>query len=402
MKYLTIKETAVRWGVSERTVNKLCADGRVEGALKFGSVWSIPEDAEKPIDPRKLKKLQAEAFESVAQTEKIMRVAMPLLNTPFPLGKAKEAAESFEDADTRNIALAEYYYFSGQAEKASNVAEPYLMHEDIALRVSACWIFAYANLALNRISKTKLAMGVLKSLTAAMDENTPIRDKALITCVSTGASVLLHLPLPKILTSLKTYIHMLPAGLRLFVLYVEAHHAYLNGQYGVAIGIAETALALESELYPIPSIYLHLVATMGYINMNHAKEVKGHMLEAWRIAKPDDLIQAFGEHHGLLGGSLEATFKKDYPEDFKRMIDITYKFSAGWRKVHNPETGHDVADNLTTTEFAASMLAARGWTNQEIADHMGLSEYTIRHYISIAMQKLNIRQRDGLAEFMLK
>ena len=90
---------------------------------------------------------------------------------------------------------------------------------------------------------------------------------------------------------------------------------------------------------------------------------------------------------------LEAVLKKDYPEDFKRIIAITYRFSAGWRRVHNPVTGHDVADNLTTTEFATAMLAARGWTNQEIADHMGISPNTVKQYISTTLQKLNIRQR---------
>lgn len=406
MKYLTIKETAVRWGVSERTVNKLCAEGRVEGAQKFGSVWSIPEDAEKPIDPRKLRKLQAEAQTVTEETESIIEktihMAMPLLNTPFKLGEAKKAAEAMEDEDARNIALAEYYYFSGQAEKASDLSEPYLNHQDTALKLSACWIFAYANLSLDRIPKAKQSMAVLQEMVASIDENIPIRDKALITCISTGASVLLHLPLPKILTPLKTYIHMMPPGLRLFVLYIEAHHSYLNRQYGVAVGIAETALALEAELYPIPSIYLHLVASMGYINMNHPEMAKEHLIEAWKIAQPDDLIEAFAEHHGLLSGTVEGVLKKDYPEDFKRIIGITYKFSAGWRKVHNGDTGNSVADNLTTTEFAASMLAARGWTNQEIATHMGLSEYTVRHYVSVAMQKLNIKQRELLANYMLK
>ncbi len=327
---------------------------------------------------------------------------MPLLNTPFKLGEAKKAAEEMSDSDARNIALAEYYYFSGQPEMASVMAEPYLSHKDVALRLSACWIFAYANLALDRIPKAKLCMGILQQMVSSIDGNTPTRDKALITCVSTGASVLLHLPLPKILTPLKQYIHMMQPGLRLFVLYIEAHHSYLQGQYGVAVGIAETALALESELYPIPSVYLHLVASMGYINMNHPEMAKQHLAEAWKIAQPDDLIEAFGEHHGLLGGCLESTFKRSAPDDFKRMIDITYKFSAGWRKVHNPETGHNVADDLSTTEFAACMLAARGWTNQEIADHMGVSQITVRHYISSSLQKLNITQRKDLQKFMLK
>ena len=91
------------------------------------------------------------------------------------------------------------------------------------------------------------------------------------------------------------------------------------------------------------------------------------------LAQPDDLIEGFGEHHGLLGGMLEAEIKPAWPEDFKRVIAITYRFSAGWRRVHNPQTGEEVADNLTTTEFAAAMLAARGWTNQEIAAHLRIS-----------------------------
>lgn len=41
-----------------------------------------------------------------------------------------------------------------------------------------------------------------------------------------------------------------------------------------------------------------------------------------------------------------------------------------------------MADDLTTTEFAAAMLAARGWTNQEIAEHMNISPNTVKQYIS--------------------
>ncbi len=42
------------------------------------------------------------------------------------------------------------------------------------------------------------------------------------------------------------------------------------------------------------------------------------MLLAWEIARPDGLIEAFGEHHGLLVGVLEATLKKDWPKEFKQ------------------------------------------------------------------------------------
>ena len=50
--YTTIHEIANRWEVSDRRVNVLCAEGRIEGAVKFGNTWAIPEDAEKPADAR--------------------------------------------------------------------------------------------------------------------------------------------------------------------------------------------------------------------------------------------------------------------------------------------------------------------------------------------------------------
>ncbi len=57
---------------------------------------------------------------------------------------------------------------------------------------------------------------------------------------------------------------------------------------------------------------------------------------------------------------------------------------------------------LTTTEFAISMLACRGWSNTEIADHMGISRGTVKNRLSTTYAKLGITSRSGLKEFMLK
>lgn len=63
--FLTIKEIAEQWGITPRRVQKMCADGRVKGAKKFGRDWAIPFDAEKPHDRRittgNYKKIQDES-----------------------------------------------------------------------------------------------------------------------------------------------------------------------------------------------------------------------------------------------------------------------------------------------------------------------------------------------------
>lgn len=50
--FMTVKETAEKWGVSVRQVQALCNDGKIEGTVKFGKAWAIPEDAERPVDGR--------------------------------------------------------------------------------------------------------------------------------------------------------------------------------------------------------------------------------------------------------------------------------------------------------------------------------------------------------------
>ncbi len=50
--YLTIRETAEKWGLHPRRVQRMCCEGVIEGVFKFGGVWAIPKEAEKPRDRR--------------------------------------------------------------------------------------------------------------------------------------------------------------------------------------------------------------------------------------------------------------------------------------------------------------------------------------------------------------
>ncbi|MBK5262841.1 MAG: Fic family protein [Peptostreptococcaceae bacterium] len=52
MKYMSTKETSDNWKISDRRIRVLCAEGRIEGAIKIGRNWSIPASAVKPVDAR--------------------------------------------------------------------------------------------------------------------------------------------------------------------------------------------------------------------------------------------------------------------------------------------------------------------------------------------------------------
>ncbi len=405
MEYITVRQAARKWKVSERLAQQYCASGRIHGAEKFGGAWAIPADSRKPADPRKKQRQPAPtrlAPRPAPSEPAADLMPMPLMNGAFVPGHCREYVEEIADTRLRDIARAEYYYFSGRPEEAIREAERYLSHENLSLRLSACLIYAYSNLSVGQIRRAQYTLAEVQGVLAAADEHTPPQMRALAAFTVTAAAVLLHLPPPEGTGDLREYIRFLPPGLRMFALYVQAHHTYLQGDYGKSIGIVETAFAVQGEEFPIPAIYMHLAAVMDYMGLKQPEQAQAHLMAAWDLARPDDLIEGFGEHHGLLGGMLEAALKKDWPEDFKRIISITYRFSAGWRKVHNPATGEQVADNLTTTEFATAMLATRGWTNQEIAAHLGISLNTVKQYISTVLQKLNIKQRKDLKRYMLR
>lgn len=49
---MTTREAGEQWGISERRVRTLCAEGKIPGAYQEGRIWKIPLQAEKPADGR--------------------------------------------------------------------------------------------------------------------------------------------------------------------------------------------------------------------------------------------------------------------------------------------------------------------------------------------------------------
>ncbi len=52
MGYLSASQAAKKWNVSQRRVQVLCSENRIDGAFKVGEVWAIPENVPKPLDFR--------------------------------------------------------------------------------------------------------------------------------------------------------------------------------------------------------------------------------------------------------------------------------------------------------------------------------------------------------------
>jgi excisionase family DNA binding protein len=50
--FMSTKQAAEKWGISDRRIRVLCSEGKIPGAYQEGRGWKIPQDAVKPADGR--------------------------------------------------------------------------------------------------------------------------------------------------------------------------------------------------------------------------------------------------------------------------------------------------------------------------------------------------------------
>ena len=55
LSFISAKEAAEKWNISQRRVAILCSEERINGAMMVGNMWIIPSNAEKPIDKRTIR-----------------------------------------------------------------------------------------------------------------------------------------------------------------------------------------------------------------------------------------------------------------------------------------------------------------------------------------------------------
>ncbi|MBJ8325862.1 Fic family protein [Streptococcus pacificus] len=52
MAYMTVRQAAELWGISDRRIRTLCKEGKIPGVIREGRAWKIPVDSKKPADGR--------------------------------------------------------------------------------------------------------------------------------------------------------------------------------------------------------------------------------------------------------------------------------------------------------------------------------------------------------------
>ena len=98
MKYLSVKEIADKWGVSERSVRSYCAAGRIPDAFLSGKTWNIPENARFADYKELLKSGLVDAVDITTSNDWHVPIALDALDAGLPVSVEKPIGMNFDES----------------------------------------------------------------------------------------------------------------------------------------------------------------------------------------------------------------------------------------------------------------------------------------------------------------
>lgn len=415
MDYLKIEDAAKMWELSPRRLQTLCAQGKVEGAIRFGRAWMIPVDARRPIDGRS-KAGRAKAMER-------LEVDMPLpRKTPFLYmtdlyripGTADAVAQGLVDNHEAYVLFqAEVAYARGEIDKVYEHAN-YLLGKrsgfyavlaaGMLLAMCAIW---QGDIVMWRRAKNHIAeapakndndLDMMQLAISAMDI-TIYNLNSFPSWFEIGCFEPVH---PDAYPAAKVY---------------YAKYLYICA-YAVATGVDQMegiqGLSLMnvvpntveplicwamSEHTVISEIYLRMTCAAAYHNLGMDEQAVRHIDRAVALALPDRLYGLLAEYGRVLGDLLEQRIVAADPVVWEQVKKLYRGYHDGWMAISGAVRGKTMARGLSTKQREVAKLAAFGMSNKEIAARMNMSLSAVKQMLLTISDKTGV-SRDEFAGFL--
>ena len=413
MEFLNITETAEKWGISPRRLQTLCANGKIEGAARFGKAWMIPKSTLKPVDGRTKASKEKKAI--------ALDMDMPMpRKTPFlhmtdlysSAGTAEKSIAALADnPEAQTLFAAEIAYSKGQIEKVYNSAY-YLLHKHSGFYAV---ISAGMLLALCAIWRGDLNMWRQAKIHIAEAPAKSDADRDIMTFSITAIDSILYdaSSFPewfKLGRFEPLHKDTLPAATVFYAKYLYAtgyalatKQLELQGMQGLSLltMLPNTIEPMISQAVAdnsiIAEIYLRMTCAAIYHNSGNNEQAIYHIDRAVALALPDKLFGILAEYGRTLDSLLEQRISRVDMDAWHAVRDLYHIYLAGWTKLSGSVRGKNLATTLTSKEREVAKLAAFGFKNGEIATTLHMSVSAVKQAITNVSNKTGMSREDFAA-----
>lgn len=410
MDQITAQQAAEKWNLSIRTVQDLCAKGRLDGAERWGRVWMIPADADKPIDGRTKTARQKETEPP--------RILMPRQTPNLIMSDLYCTSGSGETcvkklAGTPEVSAIFSAWLSwgqGNVQKALEITLPLLRAKtdfygtlNIGTLLMACALWQ------NDISLWHTGRAHVAGVRCANEYEQKIRDLWL---GINDAGVLTNI------RNLNWYywgeFEKLPTDSLPAVWFYYARH-----MHKIARSIARGDSAVPDihglgmmQMYPflaepliaqvqrvgslMAELCIRFLCADAYLSIGLREQGIHHLDLALSLALPDKLYGVLAEFRGLFYTLMDERLERmdaDAAEAVKRI----YKDMIGnWGEMKN----RPITITLSERQSEIAQLAAIGLSNGEIAKRLDVSIHTVKSTISMIMNKTGTKKRSEFSRYI--
>lgn len=415
MDYLKIDEVAAEWGISTRRLQTLCAEGKIEGATRFGRAWMIPKSAKKPKDGRTKEVREAQA--EMKNADMPMPRKTPFLymtnlyNSP---GCAENAIEDLADnPEAQTLFAAEVAYSRGEIDKVYGSAN-YLLEKHSGFYAVLAGGVLLAQCAiwrgdLNMWRKAKI------HISEANTKDDRERDIATLSICAVDSMLYDVKSFPdwfKIGCFELLHKDSLPAAKVFYAKYLYATGHGLASKTFELEGVSGLALMglLPATIEPmisqamadntvIAEIYLRLTCAVAYhYSKNDAQAIR-HIDRALALALPDKFYGLLAEYCRTIGTLIEMRLKMIDEAAWNEVNGLYNIYVENWSKLNSRITGRQIIANLSKQNREIARLAAFKLSDAEIGARMNMSISGVKQAIRIIKQKSGL-ERDAFAAIL--
>lgn len=415
MNRISAQEFSEKWGMSLRSVQTLCKNGRIPGAEQIGRTWLIPADAQRPLDGRSK---AGKAAKEISPANQPLPRKSPFLdmtdlyNAPGKADTCKEAL--FRHPEAQALFAAEVAYSRGEIDKVYEQANYFLEnHTGFYAIISGGLLLSLCAMWKGDIEMWYQAR---RHILEAPCKDDVDRDIVMLTLAAADSAIrntndfpdwFVHgcfdnLPRDAHPAARVYYVkHLLISAQELALGNAEHDGVYGFGLMKTLPYIVEPMISqMVVDKVVMAEIYLRLLVAIAY--HQYGDDIRGgaHLDKAINLCLADGFYGPLVEHRRQLGLFLDDHLARIDPESLKKVKTLHKQLHAGWTKIHNAVLERSVQESLTIREREVARLAAFGLSNQQIAKQLSLSNHTVRSLLNTARDKIGTEKRTDLALYI--
>lgn len=389
---MTVRQAAEKWGVSIRLVQVLLNRKRIDGAVRFDNhAWMIPMDAEKPGDPRFVKKENS-----------LSRELADVLSATWvsaPPGNPAAILRAVKDEIHKAVLEIGFAYARGDFEP---VKRRFMEIENDAVKLAASPAAIAAAIGMGDYPFYLRIESWLKHIVKA---NVSAGVTAFAELALAGAYLGAGAPrmTPEWLKN--GDFTALPDMAKRLAAYARVQYFRWLGNHELTLAVAQTSLALcDDGGLTFEETNLRLLCAASCLALGRHEDAENYLLDAMRKQFSEGCIVMFAETAALFGGMLERLILREYPARYDDVISLNKRVFPNWLSFHNRFTKDNITLILTLREYEIALLATRGVPYKEIADQFDMTTGTLSNKMQAIQARLLItgpNRRKTLAKYIL-